>query len=266
MHSVVSRVGGRHEVAVGRDDAVDARGGLLEQLLRGQAVVREPLDRVERALGGGEGRGHGAHDPPRAWRVRASSSRMIPAAADHPSSGDRPRRAARRASSPCSPPPPALPSPTRSTAPSCSPTTRATTQARSSFNLLVDQRPAAVAFPSDAREVADAVALARAPRPARRAAGDRPTTRRRWATWTICCSSTSAACRTSTSIPAPAACASAPASSGTASRRACRRTASPGCTAPRPTSASPATRSAAAWAGSRASTGCRPTPSRRSSS
>lgn len=34
-------------------------------------------------------------------------------------------------------------------------------EARSSFNLLVDQRPAAVAFPSDAREVADAVALAR---------------------------------------------------------------------------------------------------------
>ncbi|MFL5842096.1 MAG: FAD-binding oxidoreductase [Thermoleophilaceae bacterium] len=33
-------------------------------------------------------------------------------------------------------------------------------QARSSFNLLVDQRPAAVAFPSDARDVADAVAHA----------------------------------------------------------------------------------------------------------
>jgi FAD/FMN-containing dehydrogenase len=33
-------------------------------------------------------------------------------------------------------------------------------EARSSFNLLVDQRPAAVAFPSDAREVAGAVALA----------------------------------------------------------------------------------------------------------
>jgi FAD/FMN-containing dehydrogenase len=33
--------------------------------------------------------------------------------------------------------------------------------ARSSFNLLVDQRPAAVALPSDARGVADAVALAR---------------------------------------------------------------------------------------------------------
>jgi FAD/FMN-containing dehydrogenase len=32
--------------------------------------------------------------------------------------------------------------------------------ARSSFNLLVDQRPAAVAFPSDARDVADAVAHA----------------------------------------------------------------------------------------------------------
>src|SRR3954447_17762331 len=32
-------------------------------------------------------------------------------------------------------------------------------EARSSFNLLVDQRPAAVAFPSNAREVADAVAL-----------------------------------------------------------------------------------------------------------
>ena len=33
--------------------------------------------------------------------------------------------------------------------------------ARSSFNLLVDQRPAAVAFPADARDVADAVAYAR---------------------------------------------------------------------------------------------------------
>src|SRR5215207_1420218 len=33
-------------------------------------------------------------------------------------------------------------------------------EARSSFNLLVDQRPAAVAFPSDARDVADAVAYA----------------------------------------------------------------------------------------------------------
>ena len=34
-------------------------------------------------------------------------------------------------------------------------------EARSSFNLLVDQRPAAVAFPSDARDVADAVAFAK---------------------------------------------------------------------------------------------------------
>src|SRR3954447_7654618 len=33
-------------------------------------------------------------------------------------------------------------------------------EARSSFNLLVDQRPAAVAFPSDARDVADAIAYA----------------------------------------------------------------------------------------------------------
>src|SRR3954454_19283702 len=33
-------------------------------------------------------------------------------------------------------------------------------EARSSFNLLVDQRPAAVAFPSHARHVAEAVALA----------------------------------------------------------------------------------------------------------
>ena len=33
-------------------------------------------------------------------------------------------------------------------------------EARSSFNLLVDQRPAAVAFPSDADEVAVAVAQA----------------------------------------------------------------------------------------------------------
>src|SRR4051794_34886222 len=34
-------------------------------------------------------------------------------------------------------------------------------EARSSFNLLVDQRPAAVAFPSDARDVAGAVAYAK---------------------------------------------------------------------------------------------------------
>ena len=33
-------------------------------------------------------------------------------------------------------------------------------EARSSFNLAVDQRPAAVAFPTDARDVAAAVALA----------------------------------------------------------------------------------------------------------
>src|SRR4051794_11930071 len=33
-------------------------------------------------------------------------------------------------------------------------------EARSAFNLLVDQRPVAIAFPSDARDVADAVALA----------------------------------------------------------------------------------------------------------
>jgi FAD/FMN-containing dehydrogenase len=33
-------------------------------------------------------------------------------------------------------------------------------EARSSFNLLVDQRPAAVAFPTDARDVAEAVGLA----------------------------------------------------------------------------------------------------------
>ena len=33
-------------------------------------------------------------------------------------------------------------------------------EARSSFNLLVDQRPAAIAFPTDARDVVAAVALA----------------------------------------------------------------------------------------------------------
>ena len=87
---------------------------------------------------------------------------------------------------------------------------RATTRRARRFNLLVDQRPAAVAFPSDARDVADAVALARAPRAARRAAGHGPQPGAARATWTICSSSTSAACRRSASIRAPAACASAP--------------------------------------------------------
>jgi hypothetical protein len=53
------RIGGRHEPAIGRDDALDARSRLLEQLLRGEARAGEPLDGVEGALGGGEGRGHG---------------------------------------------------------------------------------------------------------------------------------------------------------------------------------------------------------------
>ena len=75
-------------------------------------------------------------------------------------------------------------------------------EARSSFNLLVDQRPAAVAFPSDARDVAAAVAL-RAARSACASRRRRPaTTRRRSATWRTRSCSTSAACRTSTSTPA----------------------------------------------------------------
>ena len=125
---------------------------------------------------------------------------------------------------------------------------------------------AAVAFPADADDVAAAVAYAReaglrvapqatghnqgaARRPGGHAAAQRQPRSRR-----------------SASTRPPSASASAPASSGTASRRGSPPTAWPACTARRPTSASPATRSAAAWAGWRASTACRPTPSRRSSS
>ena len=54
--------------------------------------------------------------------------------------------------------------------------------ARQAFNLAVDQRPAAVAYPADAGEVAEVV-RARARRgPARRAPGDRPQRRARSAT------------------------------------------------------------------------------------
>ena len=46
--------------------------------------------------------------------------------------------------------------------------------ARQGFNLAVDQRPAAVAYPADADEVAEVVARRARRRPARRAPGDRP--------------------------------------------------------------------------------------------
>ena len=53
-------------------------------------------------------------------------------------------------------------SPRRSPAPSCSPATPAGTTPARRFNLLLDQHPAAVAFPADAQDVAAAVAYARA--------------------------------------------------------------------------------------------------------
>jgi hypothetical protein len=44
------RIGRRQEGAVGRHDALDALGDLLDELLGGEAVVREPRDRIEAAL------------------------------------------------------------------------------------------------------------------------------------------------------------------------------------------------------------------------
>ena len=129
--------------------------------------------------------------------------------------------------------------------------------ARSAFNLLLDQHPAAVAFPADADDVAAAVAYARDARPAGRAAGDRPQRRARSAASSARCCSTSAGSRTSRSTPGAQARARRRRRE-LGARRAARSppTASPRCTAPRPTSASPATRSAAASAGSPASTAC----------
>src|SRR4051812_16134886 len=131
--------------------------------------------------------------------------------------------------------------------------------ARASFNLLLDQHPAAVALPADAREVAAAVAYAHraglrvAPQGAAHnqgPLGDLGDT----------LLLTSASSRRSASTRGRSECGSAPGSSGTAWSRGSRPTVSPPSTVHRPTSASPDTRSAAAWAGSPASTGCRPTP------
>ena len=47
-------------------------------------------------------------------------------------------------------------------------------EARLAWNLAVDQRPAAVAFPESAEDVVAVVELARRVRPAGRAAGHRP--------------------------------------------------------------------------------------------
>ena len=128
-------------------------------------------------------------------------------------------------------------SPRRSTAPSSSPATPAGTTPAPAFNLLLDQHPAAVAFP------ADAARRRRAPSPTPAPPGCASRRRRpRHNQGPLGDARGHAAaqrqprCRRSASIPAPGACASAPASSGTASRRACPPTASRACTAPRPTS------------------------------
>ena len=204
-------IGRRHEAAVGRDDAVDARGRLLEQLLRGQALARRAA-RSRRASSRRRGgsRAWRDDDPRAPSRVRASSSRMIPSRLWSPVFGGSTaarRRGEHRAMLTTASTPP---SPRRSPAPSCCPATRAGTRPARRSTCCSTSSPAAVAFPADARDVAAPSRYARARRPARRAAGDRPTTRGRSATWRTRCCSTSAACRRSASIPARSACASAP--------------------------------------------------------
>ena len=73
--------------------------------------------------------------------------------------------------------------------------------ARSAFNLLLDQHPAAVAFPADADDVVAAVAYARAAGPARRAAGDRPQPGPARRPREHAAAERQPRCRTSTSIP-----------------------------------------------------------------
>ena len=109
--------------------------------------------------------------------------------------------------------------------------------ARSAFNLLLDQQPAAVAFPADAEDVATAVAYARAAglRVAPQATGHNQGPLGGLENTLLLNVSRLAGGPASTR--ARSACGSARAPSGSASRRGCPRTASPACTAPRPTSA-----------------------------
>ena len=138
--------------------------------------------------------------------------------------------------------------------------------ARQAFNTTVDQRPALIATPLDADDVAAVVRYAAdaglqvAPQRTGHNAGAARRPRRQ---------------HPAEDRPAPGrqdrrrephAPASAPARSGRRSSRAPPTSASPRCTARRRTSASPATRSAAASAGTAASTASPRTASPRSSS
>ena len=128
--------------------------------------------------------------------------------------------------------------------------------ARQAFNLLVDQHPEAVAFPTDERDVVAVVDYARehglriAPQSTGHNAGPLGSL-----DGTLLAHTSQL---TGVSIDAAARQVRVGAlRSGRASRRSSPSSAWPGSTAPLPTSASPATRSAAAWAGSPASTACR---------
>ena len=138
--------------------------------------------------------------------------------------------------------------------------------ARGAFNLLIDQRPEAIAFPANEREVAAVVAHAseRGLRVAPQATGHNPGPLGSLEGTLIL--NTSAL--TGVSIDASRAARARRRGDEVGAGHAAPVRARPGgvCTAPRPTWASSATRSAAASAGSRASTACRPTPSPRSSS
>ena len=131
--------------------------------------------------------------------------------------------------------------------------------ARSTFNVLIDQQPEAIAFPASEREVAAVVADARERglRVAVQATGHNPGPLGSLEGTLIL--NTSAL--TGVSIDADArACGPARRRAGRRSRRSCPSSGWRRSTAPRRTWASSATRSAAASAGSPASTACRPTP------
>ena len=133
-------------------------------------------------------------------------------------------------------------------------------EARSSFNLLVDQRPAAVAFPSDAREVADAVALAErlGLRVAPQATAHNQAPLGDMDDLLLVNVSRLQEVRVDPGAR------SVRVGAGVKWDRVAPRLSAHGLAGLH--GSSPATRSVAASGGSRASTGCRPTPSRRSSS
>src|SRR5262249_6835450 len=134
-------------------------------------------------------------------------------------------------------------------------------RARQTFNLTLDQRPALIAFPEDAADVAAAVRFAAArglrvaPRRTGHNAGPLPDLDDTLLLRTDNLREVhidAAARQARGGAPAPVA----------AGRTWCRPPRSsvwPRCTARRPTSRSPATRWAAAWAGTRASTAWRAT-------